>query len=389
MTKTTLYHGSTQQFDQFNLDHWGQNGSAQGIGIYTTPDKELAAMYAHASDIPGYIYQVSADLKRPLSLDSNTISDEELSKIIDKVHEETDLLTNYGDVQYSGYSEVKAEAIELLRENDNDVDLFNDLATTAGDPQITTEAFESIGEYTHIISHNQTRLNGDVYTILNPNNLEIDGIETNQDYEKAQQNINGKSEVEYEFPLYSQSALDQYVDDTAQHYTSNIEEAMHLFPDGRMVSSTKEGVRGDDHTVIRNYCDNIGYPNLANFDRQSMMSILSEGAGIVIVVPETEEALKTVKQELTPQQRKVLRDSNFSINDYSEGVNESTSDLEASGLSKSLSNKLSLSAEEVSDEEIDLVSKTEAIKGQKTVKDTDKNLQVLAARLMANQELER
>ncbi|WP_208423006.1 ADP-ribosyltransferase-containing protein [Latilactobacillus fragifolii] len=183
MTKTTLYHGSTQKFSEFDLKHLGQNGTAQGAGIYTTPDQDVAAMYAQLTDEPGYIYQVASDLKKPLSLDRMTVSDQELSKIIDQLHEETDLLSNYGDVEYSGYSLVKDEALELLRENDNDVDLFNDLASATGDPEITAETFESVGDYTHIISHDQTRLNSDVYTILNPKNVEITNIESTN-YEK-------------------------------------------------------------------------------------------------------------------------------------------------------------------------------------------------------------
>lgn len=341
MTKTTLYHGSTQQFTAFDLNHLGQNGTAQGAGIYTTPDQDVAAMYAQLTDEPGYIYQVASDLKKPLSLERVTVSDQELSKIIDQLHEETDLLSNYGDVDYSGYSPVKAEALELLRENDNDVDLFNDLASASGDPQITAEAFEAAGDYTHIVSHDQTRLNSDVYTILNPKNVEITNIESTNEYTQEIQNqIENSTSLLY--PLYSPDALDQYVEDTAQHYTSDIREAMHLFPDGRMVSSTEEGIRGDDHSVISNYCDNIGYPGLAKFDRQSMMSILAEGAGVVIIVPETKKALKTSNQKLTPQQAEVLNHSEFELKDFSSGVTEEPQSLEAAGISKELSRKLSL-----------------------------------------------
>lgn len=187
MTKTTLYHGSTQKFSEFDLKHLGQNGTAQGAGIYTTPDQDVAAMYAQLTDEPGYIYQVASDLKKPLSLDRMTVSDQELSKIIDQLHEETDLLSNYGDVEYSGYSPVKAEALGLLRENDNDVDLFNDLASASGDPQITAEAFEAAGDYTHIVSHDQTRLNSDVYTVLNPKNIKIIDTTTTKEYHQEMQ----------------------------------------------------------------------------------------------------------------------------------------------------------------------------------------------------------
>lgn len=162
----------------------------------------------------------------------------------------------------------------------------------------------------------------------------------NEITEENQNHTESSSSATY--PLYSSDALDQYVEDTAQHYTSDIHEAMHLFPDGRMVSSTEEGIRGDDHSVISNYCDNIGYPELAHFERQSMMSVLSEAAGIVIIVPETEKALKTSNQKLTPQQAEILNNSEFKLEDFSAGITEDSKSLEAAGLSKELSQKLTL-----------------------------------------------
>lgn len=36
------------------------------------------------------------------------------------------------------------------------------------------------------------------------------------------------------YPMYNPSVLDQFVEDTAEHFTDDLSDAMYLFPDGRM-----------------------------------------------------------------------------------------------------------------------------------------------------------
>ncbi|WP_333590046.1 hypothetical protein [Ligilactobacillus acidipiscis] len=38
------------------------------------------------------------------------------------------------------------------------------------------------------------------------------------------------------YPMYNLSILDQFVEDTAEHFTDDLSDAMYLFPDGRMTS---------------------------------------------------------------------------------------------------------------------------------------------------------
>ena len=64
------------------------------------------------------------------------------------------------------------------------------------------------------------------------------------------------------YPMYNPSVLDQFVEDTAEHFTDDLSDAMYLFPDGRMTSSTLYGIRSDDHNVLTTYFDLLNRPDL-------------------------------------------------------------------------------------------------------------------------------
>ena len=126
----------------------------------------------------GYLYTVQPQLDRALSLEKRTVSEKELSEIVDYLEtNSTDFLSNYGDVDYSGYEDVKAEAIELLNDNENDIDLFNDLVNTSGDNTTVVNAFDDVGNYTHAVAQNQTRLDDEVYIVFDPNRINIEECE--------------------------------------------------------------------------------------------------------------------------------------------------------------------------------------------------------------------
>lgn len=95
------------------------------------------------------------------------------------------------------------------------------------------------------------------------------------------------------YPMYNPSVLDQFVEDTAEHFTDDLSDAMYLFPDGRMTSSTLYGIRSDDHN-----------------------NIVTQALGAITIVPETQQILKGSQQKLTDNQKQVIADSAFAITDY-------------------------------------------------------------------------
>lgn len=164
-----LYHGSKFKFKKFNFKKLGTNGTGQGAGIYLTPKKEIAELYADN----GFLYSVTVNLQKELSLASKTLENKTLEKIIDELQKETDILNDINDVQFYGKNTVKKELTELLNYNDNDVDIYNELANICGNIEAVAAAYLNEG-YTHIKATEQTRLKGDVIVVLSPEIIKID-----------------------------------------------------------------------------------------------------------------------------------------------------------------------------------------------------------------------
>lgn len=172
-----LFHESMNQFEQFNLDNLGANGTAQGFGIYLTPNKGMASMYANRSKEYGYLYTVDVDLKKPASLEERRVTEEELSEIIDRLQVSNDILNDYNDVEYYGEKVVKREVLAILNENDNDVDLMNEISNSIGDNKLTAEVFYEVGGYTHAIAENQLRQQDNVIVVFNPERIKIQNVQ--------------------------------------------------------------------------------------------------------------------------------------------------------------------------------------------------------------------
>lgn len=123
-----------------------------------------------------------------------------------------------------------------------------------------------------------------------------------------------------QYPLFDSEKLNQYTEDTGQHYTTNIQEAMHLWPDGRMTSSTYEGIRGDDHQVVLNYFEHTPFPEFMDLSASKGQEIAASSLGVVRMVPETEMALKAENQSLTEEQKQVLHHSSYELADFCPGI---------------------------------------------------------------------
>ncbi|MBC1563596.1 hypothetical protein [Listeria booriae] len=122
------------------------------------------------------------------------------------------------------------------------------------------------------------------------------------------------------FPLFDPNALDIYTEDTAQYLTKDIEQAMHLWPDGRMTSSIFEGIRGDDHYVIGNYFENTPFPEFMNLSKSMVQEVAAISLGVVRLVPESHMALKAEQQVLTEEQQQVLQNSSFELSNFCQGI---------------------------------------------------------------------
>ncbi|WP_349521968.1 hypothetical protein [Leuconostoc citreum] len=82
----TLYHGSKNNFNEFEIPKFHENGGTLGYGIYLTDSIERAKSYANDS---GYLYTVELNDEltnsKPLSTKEVTLTVNQVAKIIEKV----------------------------------------------------------------------------------------------------------------------------------------------------------------------------------------------------------------------------------------------------------------------------------------------------------------
>ena len=126
-----LYHGTPNEFTQFNYDFIGSNGTALGKGFYLTDSKDIASGYTGEN---GKVMELYANIEKPLSLTEKTITKAQYKKFVKAVDTATngDYLTNYGEVDYDGYDKVLNSALEDYQYDDNDVDLIHSVFNAGG-----------------------------------------------------------------------------------------------------------------------------------------------------------------------------------------------------------------------------------------------------------------
>lgn len=124
-----VYHGSNNKFEKFDYEQMGLNGTARGYGFYFTDSKEFARKYAHN----GYILEVEFTGRKFLSEKKKTITKAQLKKLVIKLNELDEFLSNYGDTSYGQFNKVLTEAVDnLYNYNDNDVDIIGDICNSYG-----------------------------------------------------------------------------------------------------------------------------------------------------------------------------------------------------------------------------------------------------------------
>lgn len=138
-----VYHGSQELFDIFDYDKIGTNGTSEGKGFYFTDKKSIAEGYGQ----DGYLYIVEFNGEKRLSSKEKTITRQQLKEYLIRLDEETDYLSNWGDVSYDGYEKVLNKALRgEYDQSDNDVDMICGIANACGDIETSlTLVYEVLG----------------------------------------------------------------------------------------------------------------------------------------------------------------------------------------------------------------------------------------------------
>ena len=127
-----MFHGTPEQFNEFDTKKVGKHGSVMGSGLYFTNNYSYAEDYKEYDD--GRVIATLLDIKKPLSRNKHEITKEELKTFIRKVVDSNgeDFLSNYGDVYSVGYDKLLNDTVNKLFDyNTNDVDMIEDIYITS------------------------------------------------------------------------------------------------------------------------------------------------------------------------------------------------------------------------------------------------------------------
>lgn len=145
-----VYHGSKEKFDTFDFLKIGKNGTSEGKGIYFTDNYNIAKGYADT----GFLYTVNFKGKKSLSSTQKLITKAQLKKFILALqqNENTEYLSNWGDIEYDSLNKVLSLAVEsTFNGSDNDVDMISGIVGATGEIKESMEILYSTLGYDCII----------------------------------------------------------------------------------------------------------------------------------------------------------------------------------------------------------------------------------------------
>lgn len=127
----TVYHGSPNLFKDFDFSRVGETGTAEGYGLYFTTNMGVARNYIPVSG--GYLYKVKLHTKKSLSNKRRTIKKDDLRTFMTILHQKTNILENYDDIDFYGLPKVLNEAVNMeYNDNKDDVAIINSIARVIG-----------------------------------------------------------------------------------------------------------------------------------------------------------------------------------------------------------------------------------------------------------------
>lgn len=170
----SVYHGSKEKFERFDLAKIGLNGTAEGKGIYFTDSLFIAEGYGRN----GYLYTVKFNGKKQLSEQALIISKEELRAFLEALDNEMDYLANWGEISFEGYDCVMNAALEgEISGSDNDVDLIAGICNTSGNVGRALEILYETLHYDSIVTDADWGNGQKLYIALVPDIIEIQKVE--------------------------------------------------------------------------------------------------------------------------------------------------------------------------------------------------------------------
>lgn len=155
-----VYHGTNADFDTFDYDKIGTNGTSEGVGFYFTDDIETAEGYKKQN---GSLKKCYVSIQKPLGHDTHFLSYEDVKNIIQKTAElqseeyEEELrdsfVSNYADTYSMDFEyAVEATADMIYSEDKNDTDILGEIAYSAGS-EFANKAVKLVTGYDGVITN--------------------------------------------------------------------------------------------------------------------------------------------------------------------------------------------------------------------------------------------
>lgn len=167
-----VYHGSPNKFEKFDYKRMGTNGTSEGFGFYFTDKKEVAERYANE----GYLYEATLKGKE-LSGNDLTITKEEYIKLVEILDQKGEYLSNFGDKDYEGFSNVLKMAIECDYEHcPDDAQLIGGIINAYGSVEKVLKIVYDVLGYGYIKDQETGWNSGTVYVALVNEAIEVKAI---------------------------------------------------------------------------------------------------------------------------------------------------------------------------------------------------------------------
>lgn len=169
-----LYHGSPNKFKEFSLDNLRVNGTDEGVGIYFSDNKKIATGYGEK----GYLYTVKLNGNKALSDETITVNRTDLRNYLTELNKQTDILSNYGEIAYSGLNKILNVALDnILGSCESDNDILGSIYNTVGEDPIAINLFYRILGYDHIKPNAKWGNDGHIHVALTNDIIKILNIE--------------------------------------------------------------------------------------------------------------------------------------------------------------------------------------------------------------------
>lgn len=225
-----VYHGTNADFDTFDYDKIGTNGTSEGVGFYFTDDIETAEGYKKQN---GSLKKCYVSIQKPLGHDTHFLSYEDVKNIIQKTAElqseeyEEDLkdsfVSNYADTYSMDFEyAVEATADMIYSEDKNDTDILGEIAYSAGS-EFANKAVKLVTGYDGVITNgynNEGKGGGNFYIPFTSEQIKsVDNLGT---FDEGNANIYYQTEVNQK----DDNAASRYsnYEDLVSDYSSTIED---------------------------------------------------------------------------------------------------------------------------------------------------------------------